>query len=108
MHRICTCLSNAGYDVTLIGRRLDNSLPIKDEVYKQRRISCFFSTGKLMYLEFNLRLLVYLLSISAHCFCAIDLDTILPNYFASVIRRKKRVYDAHELFTEQKEIVTRP
>ena len=61
-----------------------------------------------MYLEFNLRLLFYLLSISAHCFCAIDLDTILPNYFASVIRRKKRVYDAHELFTEQKEIVTRP
>jgi glycosyltransferase involved in cell wall biosynthesis len=40
--------------------------------------------------------------------CAIDLDTILPCYFASLLRRKKRIYDAHELFTEQKEIVTRP
>lgn len=61
-----------------------------------------------MYFEFNVRLLFYLLFVSNDCYCAIDLDTILPNYFASVIRRKKRVYDAHELFTEQKEIVTRP
>jgi hypothetical protein len=38
----------------------------------------------------------------------VDLDTILPIYFASVIKGKNRVYDAHELFTEQKEIVTRP
>jgi glycosyltransferase involved in cell wall biosynthesis len=39
--------------------------------------------------------------------CAIDLDTILPCLFASALRRKKRVYDAHELFCEMKEIVTR-
>lgn len=60
-----------------------------------------------MYVEYNLRLLFYLLYISSDCYCAIDLDTILPNYFASVIKRRRRVYDAHELFTEQKEIVTR-
>ena len=40
--------------------------------------------------------------------CAIDLDTILPCYFISILRRKKRMYDAHELFTEMKEIITRP
>ncbi len=61
-----------------------------------------------MYLEFNFRLLLYLLFTKAHCYVAIDLDTILPNYIASVVKRAKRVYDAHELFTEQKEIVTRP
>ena len=61
-----------------------------------------------MYAEYNLRLFFYLLSVKADLFCAIDLDTILPVYFASKIRGKKRVYDAHELFTEQKEIVTRP
>ncbi|MGI8635192.1 MAG: glycosyltransferase [Segetibacter sp.] len=108
MHRICSSLAKAGYYVTLIGRRLPNSLAIKNEVYKQRRIACFFLKGKLMYLEFNLRLLFYLLFIPAHCFCAIDLDTIVPNYIASIVKRKKRVYDAHELFTELKEIVTRP
>lgn len=61
-----------------------------------------------MYLEFNLRLFIYLLFHRSNVICAIDLDTILPCYFASVLKGTKRVYDAHELFTEQKEIVTRP
>jgi glycosyltransferase involved in cell wall biosynthesis len=42
------------------------------------------------------------------CICAIDLDTILPVYFISSIKKAKRVYDAHELFCEMKEIVERP
>jgi glycosyltransferase involved in cell wall biosynthesis len=108
MQRICGSLSKAGFRVILIGRKLPNSRPIKEEAYKQTRISCFFSTGKIMYLEFNLKLFLHLLFISTDCFVSIDLDTIIPNYFASFIRGKKRVYDAHELFTEQKEIVTRP
>lgn len=108
MQRICNTLSHAGYNVLLIGRKLSSSLPLIKQSYKQKRLTCFFTKGKLMYLEFNLRLLFYLLRISSDCYCAIDLDTILPNYFASKIKRKKRVYDAHELFTEQKEIVTRP
>ncbi|MDQ6813377.1 MAG: glycosyltransferase [Bacteroidota bacterium] len=108
MHRICNSLSNAGYHVTLIGRGLANSLPITIKKFKQKRLRCFFTKGKLMYLEFNLRLFIYLLVISTDCYVAIDLDTIIPNYFASNFRRKKRVYDAHELFTELKEIVTRP
>ena len=61
-----------------------------------------------MYIEYNVRLLFYLLKLPSDCYCAIDLDTILSNYFASKIKGKNRVYDAHELFTEQKEIVTRP
>lgn len=108
MQRICNTLANAGYDVLLVGRKLPSSLPLAKRTYKQKRLYCFFTTGKLMYLEFNVRLLLYLLFISCDCFCAIDLDTILPNYFASELRGRNRVYDAHELFTEQKEIVTRP
>ena len=42
------------------------------------------------------------------CICAIDLDTILPCLFISRIKNSKRVYDAHELFCEMKEIVSRP
>ncbi|MBK5269990.1 MAG: glycosyltransferase, partial [Bacteroidia bacterium] len=34
--------------------------------------------------------------------------TILPCYFISKIRRVKRVYDAHELFCEMKEVISRP
>jgi glycosyltransferase involved in cell wall biosynthesis len=61
-----------------------------------------------MYLEFNLRLFFFLLFHPTDAICAIDLDTIMPCYFASVLKGKIRIYDAHELFTEQKEIVTRP
>lgn len=66
-----------------------------------------FSKGFLFYLEYNTRLFFFLLFCPADAVCAIDLDTILPCYLASVIGNKKRVYDAHELFTEQKEIITR-
>lgn len=107
MHRICSTLSKAGYKVLLIGRALPTSLPLTKELFKQQRLHCFFTKGKLVYIEFNVRLFFQLLFTSSDCFCAIDLDTILPNYFASIIKKKKRVYDAHELFTEQKEIVTR-
>ena len=40
--------------------------------------------------------------------CAIDLDTILPCLFISKLKRIHRVYDAHEYFTELKEVRTRP
>lgn len=108
MQRICNSVANAGYQVTLIGRELKNSKPFKVETYAQKRLPCFFKKGKLMYLEFNVRLIIYLLFSKPDCFCAIDLDTIIPNYIISKLKGKKRVYDAHELFTEQKEIVTRP
>jgi hypothetical protein len=108
MQRICTTVASNGYRVVLIGRKLKHSKPIKDEAYEQKRLPCFFSKGKLFYLEYNIRLLFFLLFYPADCYCAIDLDTILPNYFASAFKGKKRVYDAHELFTEQKEIITRP
>lgn len=40
--------------------------------------------------------------------CAIDLDTILPCLFISKLKRVIRIYDAHEYFTELKEVRTRP
>ena len=108
MQRIGSTLVNEGYDVCLIGRKSKKSPPLTEQIFKQIRLHCFFESGKMMYVEFNLRLFFYLLFSTSDCFIAIDLDTILPNYLASVLRRKRRVYDAHELFTEQKEIITRP
>lgn len=108
MQRICSSLQKADYEVALIGRKSRGSIQISTEIYKQERLDAYFHAGKMMYVEFNLRLFFFLLFYRADCFCAIDLDTILPVYFASALKRKKRVYDAHELFTEQKEIVTRP
>ena len=108
MMRICASLSKAGYHVVLVGRKLPSSAPLPTASYSQKRLGCWFNKGKLFYAEYNLRLFIFLLFKKMDCIGAIDLDTILPCYFISRLKRIKRVYDAHELFCEMKEIVTRP
>lgn len=107
MIRICTSLSQAGYDVTLIGFKKKNSIPLKEYPFRQIRIPIIVEKGKLMYIDYWLKLFFLLLFSKADVLCAIDLDTILPVYYVSKLRGKKRVYDAHELFTELQEVVTR-
>ncbi len=108
MIRICTSLAAAGYDVTLVGRVTRTSLPLVGRPFRQRRLKLIFHKGKLFYLEYNLRLFFFLLFQKMEALCAIDLDSILPCYFVSRLKRIPRVYDAHELFCEMKEVVTRP
>ena len=62
--------------------------------------------GFLFYAEYNIRLFFYLLFSNADIFCAVDLDTMIPVYLVSFLKKKKRVYDAHELFTGLQEVVT--
>ena len=108
MIRICTSMCLAGYHVTLVGRQLPSSIPLDVMPYHQVRITCFFRRGFVFYAEFNIRLFFYLLYKKTNLICAIDLDTILPCYLISIIKNIPRVYDAHELFCEMKEVVTRP
>lgn len=108
MIRICTTLAQQGHSVTLAGRKLKKSAALQQQAFIQKRLHCFFTKGPLFYAEYNLRLFFWLLFQKADCICAIDLDTILPCLFTSQLKGTKRVYDAHELFCEMKEIVTRP
>ncbi len=108
MNRICTSLAENGYSVTLVGRRLPASRPLKKEKYRQKRLHCWFKKGKWFYAEYNIRLFLYLLFQKMDAICAVDLDTILPCLQISRWKRIPRIYDAHELFTELKEVVTRP
>lgn len=108
MIRICTSLTEAGYYVKLIGYTLNDSKPLTQKPYKQKRIRCLFKTGKAFYIEYNIRLFFYLLFKKMDLICAIDLDTILPCFFISTMKSIPRVYDAHELFCEMQEIVSRP
>lgn len=108
MIRICTSLTTAGYDVTLVGREVKNSLPLLPHPFRQHRLKHWFQKGKLFYLEYQLRLFFYLLFQKMDGICAIDLDSILPAYFISRWKRVPRLYDAHELFCEMQEVVTRP
>jgi glycosyltransferase involved in cell wall biosynthesis len=108
MHRICTSLAENDYAVTLVGRVLPSSLPVKKEKFNQKRIRCWFHKGKLFYAEYNIRLFLFLLFHKMDAICAVDLDTILPCLQISKWKRIPRIYDAHELFTGLKEVVTRP
>ncbi|MES2004099.1 MAG: glycosyltransferase [Bacteroidota bacterium] len=108
MHRIAGSLTGQGYEVMLVGRKLKQSIDLTQRNFQQKRLSCFFNKGFLFYAEYNFRLCWFLLFQKADLVCAIDLDTILPVYFVTVLKQQQRVYDAHELFTEQKEVITRP
>ncbi len=108
MQRHARSLVNAGFDVLLVGRERRFSKPLLKEVYHQKRIKCYFDKGKFFYLEYNIRLLIFLLFCKASIFAAIDLDTLFPNLLASIIRKQKLVFDSHEYFTEVPEVANRP
>lgn len=108
MIRICTSLVGAGYQVTLVGFKRPDSKPLSQQSFQQVRLSLLFRKGWLFYADYNFRLFWWLLFRRLDVVGAIDLDTILPCWLVSVLRRKKRVYDAHELFCEMQEIVERP
>lgn len=108
MHRICHSLASIGFKVTLVGRKLRTSIPLHSKAYDQKRLSCFFNRGFLFYSEYNLRLFFFLFRKRIDAVCVIDLDTILPGLFISKVKSIPRVYDAHEYFTELKEVRTRP
>lgn len=108
MHRICGSLADAGFKITLVGRVLKASIPLEEKKFHQKRLRCFFNTGFLFYTEYNLRLFFFLLTKKMDGICAIDLDTILPCFFVSKFKNIVRIYDAHEYFTELKEVRTRP
>ena len=108
MQKICGSLAAAGYKVILVGRKLHSSVPLIHKEFEQKRLTCWFNTGKLFYAEYNLRLFFYLLFKKMDGICAIDLDTILPVYYISKIKKVIRIYDAHELFCEMKEVKSRP
>jgi len=108
MIRICTSLAGAGYDVTLVGFKRKASKPLVSRPFRQVRLPVIAEQGKLLYITYWINLFFFLLFRKADVFCAIDLDTILPVYYVSRLRGKKRVYDAHEIFTDLKEVISRP
>jgi glycosyltransferase involved in cell wall biosynthesis len=104
--KTCDCFNELGYDILLIGRKIQNSLKYEDH-YKTIRFRLLFNTGFLFYAEFNTRLFFKLLFSKKDLLLANDLDTLLPNYLISKLFSKKLVYDTHEYFTEVPELVGR-
>ena len=107
MQRIVGTFAEAGYTVRLVGRRLPDSPSAAHLGFSVKRIRCIFNKGKLFYLEYNLRLLVWLCFQRFDCLWAVDCDTAWPARWISILRRKPWVFDAHELFSRVPEVINR-
>lgn len=108
VHKVCSTLYQNGFDVLLLGRLLTTSKELTARSYATKRMKLFFTKGVLFYAEYQLRLLILLLVSKFDSLHANDLDTLLPNYLASRLKRKELVYDSHEYFTEVPELQGNP
>lgn len=106
--RVSSYLHENGFDVLLVGRRTKKSLPLEKRPYKTNRIRCYFSKGVLKYAEFNMKLFFKLVFKRTGILLSNDLDTLVPNYILSKLRRKKLFYDTHEYFTGMPELQNKP
>jgi glycosyltransferase involved in cell wall biosynthesis len=106
--RICTTLQQMGFDVKVIAREFSTSLPLDNYLFKADRIRCYFKKGFLQYAEFNTKLFFRLLFLKTDYLLSNDLDTLVPNYIVSRVRRKKIFYDTHEYFTGVPELTNHP
>ncbi|MDR2628262.1 MAG: glycosyltransferase [Dysgonamonadaceae bacterium] len=107
VHKVCSSLHDAGYEVLLAGRRFRASKPVS-RAYRTYRMRLIFNRKMLFYAEYNLRLFFYLLFARADIFLSNDTDSLPANYCAAILRRKPLIFDAHEMFPEVPELVGRP
>ncbi len=108
VHKTCMLLTEQGYEVTLVGRILKNSLPLDQRPYQTHRMKLWFEKGVAFYVEFTIRLFFFLRKNKASLLVSNDLDTLLPNYYFSKRRKCALVYDSHEIFCEVPELQETP
>ncbi|MDP4859935.1 MAG: glycosyltransferase, partial [Schleiferiaceae bacterium] len=107
IHRTATVFQERGYDVSVVGRQWPNPAPV-ERPYAVHRFVCRRNKGALFYLEYQIRLLRYLLRESFDVYVANDLDTLLPMSLAAFLRKKPLFYDSHEYFCGVPELARRP
>lgn len=108
VHKVCTSLSNNGYDVLLIGAKRNTSLNLTPRTYKAQRIHLLFQKKVWFYAEFNIRLFIKLLFTRTHILLGNDLDVMPANYLASKLKGKPLVYDTHEYYLGMPELNDKP
>jgi glycosyltransferase involved in cell wall biosynthesis len=107
MIRICSSLQDNGFDVVLVGRELPESIALRKQSFKQHRLRCRFKSGPLFYLEYNIRLLNYLIDSKPGTINSADVDTVPAAYWLSWLTSFRWIFDSHEHFTEVPEVTNR-
>ncbi len=104
--KIADTFHTDGWQVLLVGRLRPGSKAFRYD-YQHLRMKLLFNSGFLFYLEYNLRLFIRALFFSCEYIYANDTDTLPACYLAATLRRKKLIFDAHELFPEVPELQQR-
>ncbi|HEX8546837.1 MAG TPA: glycosyltransferase, partial [Cytophagaceae bacterium] len=108
VHKVSQSLHKSGYKVLLVGRKKKDSLPLAQRDYDTKRFKLFFEKTALFYINYNLRLFLFLLFTKADILLANDLDTLLPVFLVSKLKGIPIIYDNHEYFTATPELTGRP
>ncbi|WP_372947028.1 glycosyltransferase [Mariniphaga sp.] len=108
VHKTCATLTEMGFDVLVVGRKLPGSRAVSPQNYQTQRLYLLFTKGPLFYACFNFRLFCLLLFLKFDLLLANDLDTLPANFLISKLKNRPLVYDSHEFFTEVPELVNRP
>jgi glycosyltransferase involved in cell wall biosynthesis len=106
--RTCGEMHELGMRVELIGRKKKSSIPMTERPYKTKRINTLFEKGALFYASLNVQFFFLLLFRKVDGIFSNDLDTLLPAFLISKLKKVPIIYDSHELFTEVPELTSRP
>jgi len=85
--RVCRTLTEMGFKVLLVGRRKRDSISLDARTYETHRMHLLFEKGPIFYAEFNIRLFLFLLLNASDLLVSNDLDTLLPNYLISKLKK---------------------
>jgi glycosyltransferase involved in cell wall biosynthesis len=107
VRRVCEVLHEIGFEIVLIGRKLPGSLAV-NRPYKTVRFDLPFVRGAGFYISYQIRLFWFLLFSPKGVLLSNDLDTLLPNFLISKLKRVTLVYDTHEYFCGVPELQNRP
>lgn len=108
MIKIGNTLQNIGYNIIIVGRRNKYFNKSQSFNFKTYHLPMLTRQGKIFYVEFHIKLFFKLLFIRTDAICSVDLDTAIPCFIISKLRGKILAMDAHELFTELHEVISRP
>ncbi|MFN3952526.1 MAG: glycosyltransferase [Thermaurantimonas sp.] len=107
VHKICLELLQAGFYVICVGRQLKTSPPLHRD-YRTVRFRLPAESGILFYASYQVWLFFFLLFMRAEGLWSNDLDTLLPNWVISKVKRIPLAYDSHEYFCGSPEVLYRP
>lgn len=109
VRKTCEVLIDYGLDITLVGRKFEDSAPIERSYEIVRFENMRYKRGAKFYAEINLKLYRWLRDRQdIDAIWANDLDTLWPAFAIARKRNLPLIYDSHEYFTEAAGLTGRP